>query len=141
MPEMAGPRGIIGWTQGEKGLLIQAEKAIYFFDVTTQKTVPIASDLLQSTTDTNYRYTLQNLAPDSTLFYPSNCILTRWHGKTRLILIILVLKKRKTISALRFNDTPTAITPICLLPLPMAKSFNYQKQIHNKYFTIGPLLS
>jgi dienelactone hydrolase len=85
MPEMAGPRGIIGWTQGEKGLLIQAEKAIYFFDVTTQKTVPIASDLLQSTTDTNYRYTLQNLAPDSTLFYPSNCILTRWHGKTRLM--------------------------------------------------------
>lgn len=82
-PTMASPLGILAWTKEEKGLLIQAEKGIYYFDIVTSALNSITAKLEASKVDTNYTYVLTNLNTDSIYFEPNFEVLKQIDERTK----------------------------------------------------------
>ncbi len=75
-PMLAEPLGIIGWTS--KGVLIEAEKDILFYDYSKKHCSSILNGIKRDASDTNYRYSIVHLAADSSLLYSTNCLLVRF---------------------------------------------------------------
>jgi len=80
MPVMENPLGIIGWTNKESGVLIQADRAIWHYDFEDSKLSPITAGLSK---DTNYRYTLGTWSTDSVYASPENMYITQFDVRTK----------------------------------------------------------
>jgi len=93
MPSMNGPLGIIGWTAGEKELLIQAERDIICFEFDKRSARSITDFFRNDPKDTNFAYSIYNLNNDSTLYYADNCALTRFNKTTKAMEVYRVSGK------------------------------------------------
>lgn len=82
-PTKASPLGVLAWTKEEKGLLIQAQKGIYHFDIASSYLSSITEKLESSKTDTNYTYQLTNLSSDSVYFQPNFEVLKQVDERTK----------------------------------------------------------
>ncbi len=84
MIEEDDPMGIIGWGVYDQ-IFIQAEHDILTYRPGSNKTVSFTSFLRLADQDTNYRYSLYNLNPDSVLYYPQNMLMTRFNKTTKMM--------------------------------------------------------
>jgi dipeptidyl aminopeptidase/acylaminoacyl peptidase len=83
MPVMAGPLGVVAWTPEEKGVLLQSEHDIWYFDYASRKLSSITQSLRERENDTNYLYRLGNFVADSSLYYPQQLYLTQFNKETK----------------------------------------------------------
>lgn len=81
LPTIPSPIGIVGWTPQEKGVLLQADRDIWYYDYASNELTSVTLNLKAS--DTIYRYSLINLESDSSLYYPENLYLRRFDTKTK----------------------------------------------------------
>lgn len=80
-PMIPAPIGIVGWTPGEKGVLLQADRDVWHYNYATNRLNSVTGSL--NAKDTIYRYNLINLENDSTLYYPENLYLRRFDTHTK----------------------------------------------------------
>ncbi|MCC6701715.1 MAG: S9 family peptidase [Fluviicola sp.] len=83
MPSVPDPLGLIGWTKNEKGLLIQAERDILYYDAKSHKTTSITGFLRATDRDTNYNYSIVKLESDSLYFASDYSLLTQFNKETK----------------------------------------------------------
>ncbi|MGV3612851.1 MAG: prolyl oligopeptidase family serine peptidase [Fluviicola sp.] len=86
------PMGIIGWGPGNQDILIQADNDILSHPVGSRRLTPISSYLHVSDHDTNYRYSVYNLNPDSINFYRENMVMTRFSKTTKMMEVYRVME-------------------------------------------------
>lgn len=83
MPTIPEPQGLIGWSADSKGLLIQGERDILYYDIASKKTSSITSFLRTDAKDTNYAYSLVKLSSDSAYYHAGNLLLTQFDKITK----------------------------------------------------------
>ena len=80
MPVMDSPLGIVGWTNKENGVLIQADRGIFHYDFENSRLTSVTARL---TKDTSYRYTLGSWSTDSVYAVPENMYITQFDVRTK----------------------------------------------------------
>jgi len=80
MPVIPAPLGIIGWSDKENGVLIQAEHGIWYYNFEDSKLKSVTAAL---TKDTNYAYTFGSWSADSVYLSPENLYLVQLNKKTK----------------------------------------------------------
>lgn len=83
MPSIPDPIGLIGWTSNEKGILIQAERTVLYYDAATKKTSSITDFFKTTASDTNYNYSIVKLESDSVYFAAEYCLMTQFNKATK----------------------------------------------------------
>ncbi len=85
MPETAGPRGIIGWTNenNHPGVLFQSERGIWYYDLDGKAVSNFTAGLSIGKADTNYNYNIGMWSTDSAYFDLSNMYLIQFDEQTK----------------------------------------------------------
>lgn len=81
-PMMAGPLGILGWTEKEQGVLIQSEFGIWHYDFNTDNLVSLTESLDKGEKN-SAKYSIGQWQNDSIYLSPQILYLTRLDTKTK----------------------------------------------------------
>lgn len=83
MPMIAGPRGTLGWTDNENGVLIQSEFDIYHYDFGTDELRSVTAAIRPDLKNNLYNYTLGAWSSDSIYVSPENSYITGLNRETK----------------------------------------------------------
>lgn len=83
MPMMAGPQGVVGFSPNDDGVIVEAEKALVYYQWATNRLTILTENLQKSAADTNYKYQWFNTQMDSSVFYPAYGVVTKFDKKSK----------------------------------------------------------